>query len=601
VGLLGDYCTSAFLEGTKDQACEMPSREELQTAMEVLTGKRQTRGGVPVPRSKTVDQTKGKTETASGSGSVSLHTGAAPVGAGAAGGGGGGGGGPNRRQRGQNYISTCVGVIGWLVWAVLFLFVQVVQWVWRVLVSWCCSILRYYLVLVMIFIFAIYFGTYQLQQWDSKIQYWSFLPNSSLTTLSHKTICHVIFIQIPGFEICPRPPAAIRNSLQTDARDQGQRLGLENQCLASNPYVFYPPFEAAFDDQASTKDVPAYILRQIGFQEKIDWWAAQPRKYANLDDDLIAQIGIEELLGLVSENSETCYIHNSSSTLLVIQKQIHALKDHIEVMVDALRALQGNSARFEATFEATIKFPFFSSAASTSPSPSPPSDEISCEDPIWWFQFHRKRICRAQQELRNKYLDSISAIALLLLDLQKVISKAASIQRDIDGTRMRAIATSVAQAASEERCLPSHLSSNAEKQQARSSWSWFTSLFHSQAHSQQIEQDEKEERSRLREIHSQRLDILSRITALANSTIENLDIIDSILLERTNDIKQLSAYLNARDLRRVEKGNPDVRQHARGLVDLVVWGVMREVNKVKREEEERKKVNSSKSGNGGEE
>lgn len=171
----------------------------------------------------------------------------------------------------------------------------------------CCSILQYYLFLVIVFIFTIYFGTYQLQQWESKIEYWPFLPNSSLTTLSHKTLCHVIFIQIPGFEICPRPIAAVGNPLQPHARDQGQYLGLENQCLASSTYIFYPTFEAAFDDQASTKDVPANVLRQIGFQQQIEWWAAQPRKYANLDDDLIAQIAIEELLDLVSDNSETCY------------------------------------------------------------------------------------------------------------------------------------------------------------------------------------------------------------------------------------------------------------------------------------------------------
>ena len=68
-------------------------------------------------------------------------------------------------------------------------------------------------------------------------------------------------------------------------------------------------------------------------------------------------------------------------------------------------------------------------------------------------------------------------------------------------------------------------------------------------------------------------------------------------MERTVDIEQLSSYINVRDLRRVERGNPAVWQHARGLVGLLEWRVMREVNRVKREEE-RRKDNLSNLGNG---
>lgn len=100
MGLLGNYCTSASLEGTKDKACEMSSaeEEEIQALMKRLAGEGQTRGGsvpVPGPRSKTVDQTKEKTKTTDGSGSTSLHAQAAPAVGGTAGSSGSRPGRPN--------------------------------------------------------------------------------------------------------------------------------------------------------------------------------------------------------------------------------------------------------------------------------------------------------------------------------------------------------------------------------------------------------------------------------------------------------------------------------------------------------------------------
>lgn len=82
MGLLGNYCTSASLEGTKDKACEMSSaeEEEVQALMKRLAGEGETRGGsvpVPGPRSKTVEKTKGKTKTIDRSRSISLHAEAA--------------------------------------------------------------------------------------------------------------------------------------------------------------------------------------------------------------------------------------------------------------------------------------------------------------------------------------------------------------------------------------------------------------------------------------------------------------------------------------------------------------------------------------------
>ena len=558
----------------------MSTPEEIQKMMKSLAGEEETqrRGEASgrLTRSKTADKTARNTNTTHVSGSVAAV--APPVAVArssrTAGSSSSAPGCPSTRQRALAYTSPILGFLAWLFYRIVLIFSATVQWVFNLIYS----VIRYYLFLVIILFCSIYIGIYALQRWDSTIKYWPLLSivgiNAGfLTTLSHKTLCYVVFIQVPGYEICPSHPAAPLQRVDGGARAPGQHWGLDNECLASGPHIFYPPFEAAFDENISMEGVPGNVLRQIGFQQQIDWWAAQPRRYAVLDDDLRAYLAHEELV----VGSNTCYVMNNEETpgdsraLLGIQKQIHALHDHILVFVDALREVQGGSMRFEGTFEATIKAPFFLL-------PSSSSSHEACQ-PAWWH-WRRKRACRAQDELRRKYVDSIEAMRRILEDLYTVVHHAAGVRRDVDSEKMRALARAIAQAAQEERCVALHL----QQQSLTSNWrskiplfGWLANLFRNHYDNTAPKQHKEQD------LHTQRLTLLARVAELSGSTLTSLDFIHELLLERQEEIKQLSAYANAVDLVRVASGNPRVWEHARGLVALAEWRISAEINRVRRE------------------
>ena len=477
------------------------------------------------------------------------------------------------------------------------------------IVLWVCnlifSIFRYYMcfclpviLLIIVLLLVVYFCIYALQQWDSTAEYWKPLSyigvnTGFLTTLTHHTVCYTGFVQVPGYEICPS-----RSVIPLERNDSGQHWGLDKESVTLGQHI-YPLFEEAFAENSSAEGVPSNVLRQIGFQEKIEWWSAQARKYKDLSFDLEAYMAREEIAGLRGKVNNTCYVpNNEEDSILRMQKNALGLHDRIVILVQALREVQSHTMRFEATFEATIKAPFLLK-------PTPPNSTCheACK-PSWW-EWRRKRAWDAQEETRRQYVDSIIALRRILVELFEVVNRAAGKRRDVDGDKMSALKHSVTRAEQEKRCFAREeeaAAAAAKQKEQDMKWGallvrWVSELiWQPQRDSASTETKyDKDLREGLRE---QRLALLARVAELASSMSEPLDNIRELLLERQESIKQIEAYTNAGDLRRVANGTPKVPEHAKGLVDLADWQIEAENNRFRREERRRAEMVEKGKGDG---
>lgn len=452
------------------------------------------------------------------------------------------------------------------------------------------------ILLIIVLLLVVYFWIYALQQWDLTAEYWKPLSyiginTGFLTTLTHHTVCYAGFVQVPGYEICPS-----RSVIPLERNGSGQHWVLDKETVTLGQHI-YPLFEEAFAENSSVEGVPSNVLRQIGFQQQIEWWSAQARKYDDLGFDLEAYIAREELAGFLGKVNNTCYVpNNEEGSILRMQKNAQALHDRIVTLVQALREVQGHTMRFEGTFEATIKAPFLQ--------PTPPTS--TCHElckPSWW-EWRRKRAWDVQEETRRQYVDSMNALRRILDELYEIVNHAAGVRRDVDGEKMRTLRHSVTRAEQEERCIAREAEAAAAAKQNEQDMKWRALLM--RWVSELIWEPQRDSSSTatkhfeglFEDLREQRLALLVRVTELTSSTLEPLDFIRELLLERQEGIKQMEAYINAGDLGRVANGTPRVHEHVRGLVDLADWRVEAENHRFRREERRRAEMAQRGKGDG---
>lgn len=423
---------------------------------------------------------------------------------------------------------------------------------------------RWWIIVIFFIYFGIYFSTYTIQQHDLETFLFFDLGNGIFTNMSHRFVCPWYPVQIPGYRICPRSQQ-LKQAIEDDWAGSKENVAVNIE----NMFPRHSVHHEAFSENATTVErPPSNVLRHIGFQEQIDWWAAQVPLYAALDKDIRLHLyrRDHERLNLTCR-SRTGQDH---PTLAQIQSHIHVLRDIISEFTAELRTVQEGTMRFESIFVTTVEvFVHQPQPNSSSPYREP-----------WWWEFGRKGEDRA---LRKAYIESVNAAAWILDELFILANTTAGLSRDLHAEKIGPLSLSIRefekQVKKEEKCIERQQQNKQnETTFFRRIWSRVTGLWAST--SILYAEDELTEEQLIRE----RRELLDRGKVLAGNSFREGLFIWELLLGRQADIKELSKFAEKREL---------VRDQAYALCLLAEWQCKVEVSRIKRKNEEAEKARIS--------